>query len=102
MHDDLSRFQIIVKLPYISMADERVKRKMKNNQSWYTCKMMRNLVQECGRSTRNDKDWAVTYILDNAFMKSVKYNKKWLSNQFLNRIVDISKFNLAKFKKGLK
>lgn len=102
LHDDLSRFQIIVKLPYISMADERVKRKMKNNQSWYTCKMMRNLVQECGRSTRNDKDWAVTYILDNAFMKSVKYNKKWLSNQFLNRIVDISKFNLAKFKKGLK
>lgn len=102
LHDDLSRFQIIVKLPYISMADERVKRKMKSNQAWYTCKMMRNLVQECGRSTRHEEDWAVTYILDNAFMKSVKYNKKWLSKQFLDRVVDISKFNLKNFKKGLK
>lgn len=102
LHDDLSRFQIIVKLPYISLADERVKRKMQHNHDWYTCKMMRNLVQECGRSTRNVNDWCVTYVLDNAFMRSIQYNKKWLSPQFMNRIVDIGRFNLDKFRKEMK
>jgi Rad3-related DNA helicase len=52
LHDDLSRFQIVVKMPYISLSDERVKKKMNKNKKWYTCKMLRNLVQECGRSTR--------------------------------------------------
>lgn len=102
LHDDLSRFQIVVKLPYISLADERVKRKMQKNQKWYTCKMLRNLVQECGRSTRNEKDWSVTYILDNAFEKTVYFNKKMLSPHFLNRIVNVNNFKVQEYRNLVK
>jgi len=100
--DDLSRFQIIVKLPYISLADERVKKKMNKNKKWYTCKMLRNLIQECGRSTRSESDWSVTYVLDNAFEKALKFNKKWFQPSFLNRVVDVSKFDLATYRNRMK
>nr|DAE79806.1 MAG TPA: helicase [Caudoviricetes sp.] len=100
--DDLSRFQIVVKLPYISLADERVKRKMNKDKKWYTCKMLRNLIQECGRSTRSEDDWSVTYVLDNAFELALKYNKKWFQPSFLNRVVNVSDFDLKSFRKQMK
>ena len=102
LHDDLSRFQIIVKLPYISLADERVKRKMNKNKKWYTCKMLRNLIQECGRSTRNDKDWSVTYILDNAFETTMRYNKNMLPKSFQNRIVNVNNFDVEEYESRMK
>ena len=106
LHDELSRFQIVVKMPYVSLSDERVKKKMKKNNRWYTCKMLRNLVQECGRSTRNENDWAVTYILDETFTNVLKYNKKYLPPSFLKRVRDIGNFDLdsyyAKYKEQSK
>lgn len=101
LHDDLSRFQIVVKMPYISMTDERVKRKMNKNRKWYTCKMLRNLVQECGRSTRNENDWAVTYVLDQGFENVLRYNRNMLQPSFLNRIVKAEKFDLKDYRREM-
>ena len=64
--------------------------------------MLRNLVQECGRSTRNEKDWSVTYILDNAFEKTVYFNKKMLSPHFLNRIVNVNNFKVQEYRNLVK
>lgn len=97
LKDDLGRFQIIVKLPFISLADERVKRKMAIDKKWYLAKMMRDLVQACGRSTRSEDDWSITYVLDNSFLKFVKMSQKWLGNQFIKRIIDDSKFDINQF-----
>lgn len=102
LKDDLSRFQIIVKMPFISMADDRVKKKMEINKTWYQAKMMRDLVQSCGRSTRSQNDWSVTYILDSSFMKWACMYSKWTGQQFHNRIVDEYDFNLRKFKHDVK
>lgn len=85
---DLSRFQIIVKLPFLNLADKRVATKNKSNNDWYVVQMFKTLVQQAGRSTRNSDDYSTTYILDTSFKWFVnRYkNKNWLTEQFLKRI----------------
>lgn len=84
---DLSRFQIIIKLPFLSLADKRVSKKSESG-NWYLCEMFKKFVQQCGRSTRNEDDYAVTYVLDATF----KYwfnkakSKGWFSKKFIRRI----------------
>ena len=72
---DLSRFQIVLKAPYPSMADMRTARIAKTNQLWYRYRAMSKLVQGIGRSVRSEDDRAVTYVIDegaSALMRSLK------------------------------
>lgn len=64
--DDLSRFQIIVKLPWPNLTDPRVEKKSKT-QKWYANEMIKKLIQSTGRSTRTIDDHCETYILDHGF-----------------------------------
>jgi ATP-dependent DNA helicase DinG len=59
-YGDRSRFQVIAKLPYASLGDKRVKRRMENDKSWYTLHTAQKLIQACGRSIRSDSDYATT------------------------------------------
>lgn len=87
LKDELSRFQIIIKLPWSSLADKRVKKKIETNNDWYVANMFRTFVQACGRSTRSKDDWSTTYVFDNSFYKWVYKYKKWFPKQFLQRII---------------
>ena len=64
---DLSRFQIITKIPYLSLADEQVKARLNIDQRWYQWKTCMALIQSFGRSIRNASDYADTYVLDADF-----------------------------------
>lgn len=64
LKDDLARFQIIIKLPFLPLANKRIKRLFDQDKEWYENKMLNSLVQACGRATRSAEDYAVTYILD--------------------------------------
>ena len=64
LKDDLSRFQIILKTPYPSLADERTKIKAAKQPLWYQYVTLIKLLQGFGRSIRNDKDYAITYVID--------------------------------------
>lgn len=86
LKDDLSRWQVVVKMPFGNMADERIKVKASRNWGWYVCEMLRTLVQACGRSTRSAEDHSVTYVLDGSFKKWVTQYSKWLPKSFLDRI----------------
>lgn len=86
LKDDLSRWQIIVKMPFGSLTDERIKKKAQIDPDWYACEALKILIQACGRSTRSESDHSVTYILDSSFKYWVLKYKKWLSSYFLNRI----------------
>jgi Rad3-related DNA helicase len=77
LHDDLSTFQIILKMPWPSLGDPRIKRKSELNPDWYTNKVWISIMQACGRSTRHADDESVTYILDASF--EYFYNK-WKHN----------------------
>lgn len=61
---DLSRFQIICKVPYPYLGDPIIRKRMSKNSKWYPMKAAMSIVQACGRSVRTVDDTAVTYILD--------------------------------------
>lgn len=65
--DDLSRFQIIVKLPYLDLSDLQISRRLKVDPFFYTYSAAKTLIQESGRSVRNVSDWCSTYVLDTRF-----------------------------------
>lgn len=69
LKDDLSRFQIIVKVPYPDLSDKRTLKKMKQDGNWYRWQTMLRIVQTYGRSVRSETDQAVTFILDSNFKK---------------------------------
>lgn len=77
--DDICRFIVIVKTPYPSLGDQRIKRRLyhKDGQRWYTLKTVSKIVQMTGRGMRHEEDYCISYILDPAF------KKLFLSNQSL-------------------
>jgi ATP-dependent DNA helicase DinG len=86
LKDDLSRFQVIVKVPYPSLADRWINEKRKRNEQWYSWQTGLRIVQAYGRSVRSKDDWATTYVLDSAFGNFVARNKQILPEWFTNAI----------------
>lgn len=87
LKDDLARFQIIVKAPYLPTKDKRVEKLMKDDFNWYGNKMLCSLIQSCGRGVRSDKDHCTTYILDSAIVESIVNNRHKLPKYFLDRFL---------------
>ena len=79
---DLSKFQIIMKVPYPYLGDPLVKRKMDLNKMWYPYETVKLICQMLGRSVRSHEDEAVTYILDSNFAMFYKRNKKMFPEWF--------------------
>ena len=86
LKDNLSRFQIITKVPYPNIADKWTSEKRKINEEWYYWQTALRLVQAYGRSIRSKDDWAKTYVLDAAFSYFVKMNVKILPKWFVSAI----------------
>lgn len=87
LKDDLARFQIIIKAPYLPMTDKRVEKMMKLDFNWYMNKMLSSLIQSCGRGVRSHKDHCVTYILDAAIVEAIIKNKHKIPKYFLERFM---------------
>jgi hypothetical protein len=86
LKDDLSRFQIITKVPYPDLGDRWINEKRKISGQWYTWQTALRLVQGYGRSIRSKEDWAKTYVLDSAFLPFVRKNKNILPHWFIQAI----------------
>ena len=87
LKDDLARFQIIVKLPYPSLHDKRIKMLFEKDPGWYENKMLNTLVQACGRATRNLNDWSCTYILDGNIVRVLHKCKTKLPEHYISRVM---------------
>jgi Rad3-related DNA helicase len=87
LQGDLSKFQIIVKLPWANMGDPWVKAKSDNDPNWYMNDMIRRLVQACGRSTRTETDEANTYIVDRSIKWVWNRNRNMFPKWFRQRVV---------------
>jgi ATP-dependent DNA helicase DinG len=84
LKDDLSRFQIIAKVPYPGMKDAWVKRKMLTDAEWYKWLTSLKFVQAYGRSVRSVDDWADTYLLDAVFVGG---KDPFIGNRFIPKWV---------------
>jgi Rad3-related DNA helicase len=89
LKDDLSRFQIIVKVPYPDLTDKKVSVLKQRNPKWYEWNTILRLIQAYGRSVRNADDYANTYILDSSVSFLLKNGKemipKWFSEAIITR-----------------
>lgn len=86
LKEDLSRFQIIIKVPYPNKSDRWINAKRNKVPEWYYWQTGLKLVQAYGRSVRSKDDWAKTYILDSAFQYFLRKNREILPGWFLNAI----------------
>ncbi len=82
LKDDLSRFQIVCKVPFPYLGDKVVRKKMNKWKWWYDTQTIRTVIQSIGRSIRNEKDYAVTYILDSDWERVYNKNKELFSEDF--------------------
>lgn len=85
--DDLSRFQVIIKLPWGNLGDARIKHKSQADAGWYKNKMWLNILQASGRSTRHEEDSSITYILDSNFKFFYDEWERNLPDWFKKRLV---------------
>ena len=84
--DDLSRWQVICKIPYPYLGDPQVKRRKELDAPWYDWRTCLTVVQAYGRSVRSSDDFAVTYILDADFPAFLKRQRKRLPGWFLEAV----------------
>ena len=86
LKDDLSRFQVIMKIPYPNISSNNIKKRQKQYPEWYNYKTCSDIIQMYGRSIRNENDWSHTFILDDSFSTILKYNYKYLPDWFTEAI----------------
>lgn len=85
--DDLSRFQIICKVPYPNCFDDKqLARRVEIDRAYYTWLTALKLVQSYGRSIRSPTDHAVTYILDESINRFMKDSNSMLPDWFKEAI----------------
>jgi len=86
LKDDLSRFQVVVKVPYPDLSDRRIQVKLERDAAWYDWQTALRLVQTYGRSVRSETDHATTYVLDSNFTRFVAKNRSLFPKYFLDAI----------------
>jgi ATP-dependent DNA helicase DinG len=86
LKDDLSRFQIIVKVPYPDLSHRRIAVKLQRDREWYYWQTVLRLVQTYGRSVRSEHDHAVTYVLDSNFTSFINMHNNLFPKFFLDAL----------------
>ena len=87
LKDDLSRFQIIMKIPYPDLSDKQIKARMDIDKTYYGWLTALKLVQSYGRSVRTDEDYCETYCIDKNFRRFYGMNKGMLPKWFKEAVV---------------
>lgn len=82
LNDDLGRWQIILKVPWPSLAEPAIKWKAENDPDFYLNATVKEISQAYGRVCRGEKDWGKTILLDNSFdflkRRGDKFFPPWL------------------------
>jgi Rad3-related DNA helicase len=81
---DLCRIQVFTKCPFPSLGDPVIKKKLglKGGKAWYAAKVATSIRQQYGRSTRNEKDYSVTFFLDKGLISFIERNGQLFPDEF--------------------
>jgi len=86
LKDEMSRFQVVVKVPYPDLSERRTSVKLQRDRAWYDWQTSLRLVQTYGRSVRSETDHAVTYVLDSNFSQFVALHRDLFPAYFLEAV----------------
>ena len=87
LDDEMGRFQIICKAPFLPLGSKRISRMFKESPKRYTMKCLDTTIQMCGRCTRSADDHSITYIIDGTLVNTVLRASKTLPKHFTSRFV---------------
>ena len=87
LYDDRCRFIIILKVPYLNLGDDQIKKRMQRDNEWYQWKTIQTILQMAGRGVRHQQDWCVTYMLDANFERLLQYYREYFPQWFLDAII---------------
>jgi len=79
--DELSRLQILFKIPYPSLGDKFIHYKFTKNPDWYNWITRVKIQQALGRSIRHKEDYAITYVLDSNFIKMMSMFPEYIKKR---------------------
>jgi Rad3-related DNA helicase len=82
LRDDLSRFQVLCKVPFPYLGDLVVKKRMETNSKWYPYTTAKSIIQALGRSIRSETDHAVSYVLDQDWDRFYRVNSSFFPKEF--------------------
>ncbi|MGD0146059.1 MAG: ATP-dependent DNA helicase [Nitrososphaerales archaeon] len=86
LKDDLSRFQVLVKVPYPDLSERRTRIKLERDPGWYDWQTALRLVQTYGRSIRSETDYAATYVLDSNFPSFLARHRDLFPEYFIEAL----------------
>ena len=90
LRDELSRFQIICKMPFANFYDDKqLAARMALDDKYYDWMTVLRLVQSVGRSVRSNTDYADTFILDRSFERLIKKAGRIFPTWFKESVIDI-------------
>lgn len=89
LKDDMARFAIFAKVPYPSLADAWIKRRMDISADWYRRQTLKEMIQGSGRICRSHNDWGVTYILDESFGYLYNMTKRYVIPEWWDSSLEI-------------
>lgn len=84
---DSGRFNIICKVPYASLVDPQIKKRMEIDPDWYQWQTILKIEQAYGRTTRAVDDWSFTFILDQSFLRLYQYYQEYFSQPFKESLI---------------
>lgn len=66
---DLSRWQVITKIPWKSLASPAIRYLSEQHTGWYVWEAVKTTIQACGRIVRGPEDWGITYVIDKTWTR---------------------------------
>lgn len=83
---DLARFQIVAKVPWLSLGDEQVKARMGEDPRWYRFTAATAVIQAYGRIVRGTDDWGTTYCFDTSLRRLLAADRDMFPCWFLEAV----------------
>ena len=84
--DDLARWQIIAKVPFLNLGDNYTKTRMNKSNNWYVREAVLRIVQSCGRIVRGMNDYGTTYIIDENILRIITSNTSMFPSWWLDAL----------------
>lgn len=84
--DDLARWQIIAKVPFLNLGDNYTKTRLNKSNKWYTREAILRIVQSCGRIVRGLNDRGTTYIIDENILRLITENTDMFPEWWLHAL----------------
>lgn len=96
LENDRARFQILLKIPYPSLATKKNKMRQKSMPEWYTWKTIAGIIQAYGRAVRSYNDKADFIILDGCFSDIMLHNGDKIPGWVMDAVKRVDAYKAVK------